>query len=344
MRRRTRADRMIPSTVLLLMMALFGVSSPEIAKAEVTEVRLDRQSGFNFLPLMVMEHEKLIEKHAASAGMPQLKVKWSQAVGAPAVIDALLSDAADFVVAGAPSLALVWDKTKGGKGDVHGVAAVGWTPLTLVSRNSEVKSIRDFTPKDRIAMQGLGTGIQAILLQMAAEKEWGAAAYTRLDPLMISMPHPDAMMAMLSGKGEVTAHFSGAPYDQIELSKKGFHKVLGSQDVLGSFSSTVMFAKKSFHDGNPKVYKVVLAALKDAADLINRDKEKAARIYLEQTREKLKLEDLVSILKNPKVVHKIQPENTFPLVEFLHRTGRIKNKPANWKDLYFPEIHELGGS
>jgi NitT/TauT family transport system substrate-binding protein len=30
--------------------------------------------------------------------------------------------------------------------------------------------------------------------------------------------------------------------------------------------------------------------------------------------------------------------------EFLHKIGRLKNKPASWKDLFFPEIHDLKGS
>jgi NitT/TauT family transport system substrate-binding protein len=31
-------------------------------------------------------------------------------------------------------------------------------------------------------------------------------------------------------------------------------------------------------------------------------------------------------------------------VAFLHKVGRIKKKPASWKDLFFPEVHRLDGS
>jgi len=30
--------------------------------------------------------------------------------------------------------------------------------------------------------------------------------------------------------------------------------------------------------------------------------------------------------------------------EFMHRIGTLKNLPASWKDLFFPEIHGVPGS
>ena len=36
------------------------------------------------------------------------------------------------------------------------------------------------------------------------------------------------------------------------------------------------------------------------------------------------------------------PLNTMKYFDFMHRVGAIKNKPASWKDLFFPEAHALG--
>jgi len=30
--------------------------------------------------------------------------------------------------------------------------------------------------------------------------------------------------------------------------------------------------------------------------------------------------------------------------EFMHDSGSLKNRPASWKDLFFPEIHGAPGS
>jgi NitT/TauT family transport system substrate-binding protein len=29
---------------------------------------------------------------------------------------------------------------------------------------------------------------------------------------------------------------------------------------------------------------------------------------------------------------------------FMHRVGTIKSNPASWKDLFYPEVHEMAGS
>ena len=56
-----------------------------MARAEVTSIRLGKQYGLPFLPQMVMEAERLIEKHAAASGVPGLQVRlallFSEGVG-----------------------------------------------------------------------------------------------------------------------------------------------------------------------------------------------------------------------------------------------------------------------
>ena len=48
--------------------AMLGLLAP--AAAEVPEIRLARQFSMGYLQLNVMEHEKLIEKHAKALGIP----------------------------------------------------------------------------------------------------------------------------------------------------------------------------------------------------------------------------------------------------------------------------------
>jgi NitT/TauT family transport system substrate-binding protein len=43
------------------------------ANAEVSEVRITKQFGVGFLPLMVMEDQKLVEKQSKAAGLPEVK-------------------------------------------------------------------------------------------------------------------------------------------------------------------------------------------------------------------------------------------------------------------------------
>ena len=65
--------------------------------------------------------------------------------------------------------------------------------------NPNVKTIKDFTDKDKIALPAVKVSIQAVTLQMAAEQAFGPGQQNKLDSLTVSMSHPDAQMALLSG-------------------------------------------------------------------------------------------------------------------------------------------------
>jgi len=39
-----------------------------------------------------------------------------------------------------------------------------------------------------------------------------------------------------------------------------------------------------------------------------------------------------------------RPINVMKVVDFMHDAGRIKKKPASWRDLFFPEAHGLNSS
>ncbi len=54
--------------------AMLGLLAP--ASAEVPEIRLAQQFSIGYLQLNVMEHRKLIEKHAKLLGIPEVKVSW----------------------------------------------------------------------------------------------------------------------------------------------------------------------------------------------------------------------------------------------------------------------------
>ena len=66
-------------------------------------------------------------------------------------------------------------------------------------RDPAIKSLKDFKDTHRIALPAVKVSNQAIILQMAAAREFGDAKYAALDHLTVSMSHPDATAAMLGG-------------------------------------------------------------------------------------------------------------------------------------------------
>ncbi|MBU4424032.1 MAG: ABC transporter substrate-binding protein, partial [Gammaproteobacteria bacterium] len=131
-----------------LLTAGLGLSAP--AHAAEGQLRIAQQFGIVYLLLNVAQEQKLIEKHGKAAGV-DIKVDFLKLSGGSAVNDALLSGNIDIAGAGVGPLFTLWDRTKG-KQNVKGVASLGNFPYYLVSNNPAVKTIADFTDKDRIAL------------------------------------------------------------------------------------------------------------------------------------------------------------------------------------------------
>jgi NitT/TauT family transport system substrate-binding protein len=313
------------------------------SRAEVTELKVAEQYGIGYLPLMVMEDQKLVEKYAKEAGV-DLKVTWAKFAGGNVMNDALLSDSLHFAAGGVAPMVTLWAKTRGNY-DVKAVAALDSMPLYLNTRNPAVKSLKDFTDKDKIALPAVKVSIQAVTLQMAAEQAFGPGQYNKLDKLTVSMSHPDGQAALLSGTSEVTAQFSAPPFQYQQLDNPAIHKVIDSYAVLGGPATfNLVWTTSKFRSDNPKVYAAFTRALDEAMAMINRDKKWAAEAYLRVSKDKDSLDDIVKMLNDPQIKFTTTPQNVTKYVDFMNKTGAIKVKPASWKDLFFPNVHALPGS
>ena len=293
---------------------------------------------------MIMEHEKLLEKYALAAGLGDIKVVYSQIGGGSVMNDALIAGALSFGVGGPPPMLTLWDKTRAGI-QVKGVCAEATMPLLLNTRNPDLKTVKDLTEKDKIAVGAVKVSIQARLLQMAAAKAFGEAAFARFDPLTVGMNSPDASAALRSGAGDVDSNFSLPPFQYAELKVPGVHTLVSSNDIMGGpHTFTMVYTTGKFHDANPKTYQAFLAAIKEAIAIINRDKIGVARTYIEMTNSRESVADIVTILNDPLVQFTMTPTGTMKFADFMYRIGALKSKPNSWQDYFFEEIHNLLGS
>jgi NitT/TauT family transport system substrate-binding protein len=329
--------RFIPMTL-----ALLGTAG--LAHAEVSELKVAEQYGISYLPMMIMEDQKLVEKYAKEAGIPSLQVTWARFAGGNVMNDALLSNSLHFAAGGVAPLITLWAKTRGNY-DIKAAAALNSMPLYLVSRNPNVKTLKDLTERDKIALPAVKVSIQAVTLQMAAEQAFGPGQQNKLDPLTVTMSHPDAMTAMFSSNSEITAHFGSPPFQYTELERPGMHTLVNSFKVLGGPATfNLVWTTSKFRTENPKVYGAFLKALDEATAMINKDKDWAADAYLRMSKNKASHAEILKILNDPEVVFTTTPQNILKYVEFMNKIGSIKAAPASWKDLFFPEAQSSAGS
>ncbi|HEU5019878.1 MAG TPA: ABC transporter substrate-binding protein [Pseudolabrys sp.] len=313
------------------------------AHAETRTVRIAKQYGVSYLPLTIMEEKKLLEAEGTKLGL-DLKTDWLRFTGGPPMNEAIVSGNLDFASGGVGPLLTAWARTKNNI-KVKGIAALNAMPLWLNTINPNVKTIKDFTEKDRIALPAVRVSIQAVVLEMAAEKVFGKGQAHKLDPLTVSLSHPDGLAQMMSFKSQITGHLTSAPYMYIELQDKRVHRVLDSYKVLGgphTFNS--IWATAKLYEKEPKLVKAFVAALKDSMDYIKAHPDDAAALWVKNTHSKLPVAEVADIIKKPENHWTMTPQKIMAFADFMSRIGMIPVKPSSWKDVYVKEVHNLPGS
>jgi len=326
-----------------LIVALALSLATTTANAEVSELKITKQPGLLFSPMLLMEHHKLVEKHAKEAGVPELKASWLTIMSGGANNDALLSGSVHITTSGVTNLLLLWAKTNG---DVKAISGVSGLPYKLVTRHPSIKTIKDYGPSDRIAVPTVRQSIQAITLGIALVKAYGDdKAGEKLVPNQVQMGHPDALTALLNPQHEVTSHFASSPFQEIALKNPGIHVVLGSGDALGGDGHVALaYGTTKFYEENPKTVRAFLAAYEEAVGMIKSDPKSAADAYLSMVKERATAEEVVQLFKQPGAIFQAAPFRTMVYADYMAKAGFIKPAPKSWKDYFFPLLHDRNGS
>lgn len=313
------------------------------ASAEVSELKITKQPGLLFSPMLLMEHHKLVEKHAKEVGVPDLKASWLTIMSGGANNDALLSGSVHITTSGVTNLLLLWGKTNG---DVKAIIGVSGLPYKLVTRNPNIKTIKDYGPNDRIAVPTVRQSIQAVTLGIALVKAYGDdKAGEKLLANQVQMGHPDALTALLNPQHEVTSHFSSSPFQEIALKNPGVHVVLESRDALGGDGHVALaYATTKFYEENPKTVRAFLAAYEEAVAIIKKDPKAAAETYLSMVKERATADEVVQLLTQPGAIFQAAPIRTSVYADYMAKAGFIKPTPKSWKDYFFPLLHDRDGS
>jgi NitT/TauT family transport system substrate-binding protein len=315
-----------------------------LSASQAAEIRIAEQFSIGYLQFNIMKRDHLIEKYARQRGLNDAKVSWMRFNGPSAMNDALLSNSADVVAGGVPGLITLWDKTRGTALEVKGICTLSAQPFLLNTRRDAVKTIADFDDKDRIAVPSVKVSVQAVVLQMAAAKAFGEKNFAKLDPLTVSMSPPDSTISLMSGAGSITTVFSVPPFQSQQLQQGGIHTVLSSFEVMGPHTFSVAWTTSRFHRDNPQLYGAFLDAVKEATGIIAADPKGAAETWIKDGNSKLAPEFVAGIIGGKDVTWTQTPQANMTFARFMHQVGSIRTSPESWKDLYFPEIHDLPGS
>lgn len=327
----------------LLAAVVFASVTATAVNAEPRVVRIATQYGISYLPMTIMAEKKLLESEGKKLGL-DLQPDWVRFTGGPPMNEALISGNLDFASGGVGPMVTIWARTQNNL-KVKGVTSLNSMPLWLNSINPNVKTIKDFTEKDRIALPAVRVSMQAVILQMAAEKEFGKGQEHKLDPWTVSLSHPDGLAQMMSGKSEITGHFTSAPFMYQELEDSRVHRVLNSYDVFGGpHTFNVVWATEKLYKGEPKLLEAFLSALRIAMKDINDDPAAAAALWVKADKSKLTPAQAEKIIRDKENTWTMTPQKIMDVAGYMGRVNMIPVTPKSWKDMFVDNIHNLPGS
>ncbi len=331
--------RMRPLAVALSALSAFPADADE-----AKELRIGYGFGIGFLPLMMIEKLQLIDKHSKEATGRAMPVAFTRFSGSSAMQDAVLSNSIDMGGYGIPALLIAWEKTRGTANQIIGLAGITTGPLVLVTNNPTINGIKDLGPQDRIAMPST-ISPQMYVLQMAAEKEFGPGTHDRFKSAIVSLPHPEAVRALLS-RLEISAYFSAAPFTQIVLRDPGIHAILNSEAVFGGKGSfLVMAMSKRFADKNPDLVRAAVAAIEEADTLIKEEPRRAAEIYLTvEPSSSMTIDFIADLLKSSASDFGAGVYGVKTYADALVKLGQLRAPPSTWQEVFHPILGGRDGS
>lgn len=321
------------------------LAAPSILHADTPlSVKFVQQRGLLYLPIDMMVSGGVLQKTADKMGLGKVDSSVSTLSGPGPVIDAILSGAADYGTAALPSLLKLWEKTKNTGNPVRAVGTVSNGAMTLYTTNPNIHSITDFTDKDRIAVPTVQISFNAMMLQMAAEKQFGDPH--KLDHLTVGMGHPDAVSAMSAGypKATIDAHIAVQPFTDRGLKIPGAHVITDSRKVFGGpLTQITLLATKQTKEKNPKLFQCVAAALEESIKVCSADKHGAAVLWKNAQKAPESVDELVHLLDDPGFEFTSTPHRIAYFAAFLNRIGSMKAKLTDWKELFWETAYNQKG-
>ena len=321
------------------------LATPAIVAAQAPlKVAFVQQRGLLYLPVDLMVSGGILQREASKLGLGQIEATATALSGPGPVLDAILAGAADYGTVALPSLLTIWEKTRGTANEVKAVGTVSNGAMTLYSINPNVKTLADFTDKDRIAVPTVRLSFNAMMLQMAAEQLWNDPH--RLDHLTVALGHPDAVAALSAGYGKasITAHIGVQPFTDRGLKIPGAHVITDSRKVFGGpLTQITLLATRQTKEKNPALFRAVANALEESIKVADADKRAAAVLWRDAQKAPDSVDDLVAQLNDPGFEFTSQPHRIAYFAAFLHRIGSMKTQVADWKELFWEPTHRQQG-
>ena len=128
--------------------------------------------------------------------------------------------------------------------------------------------------------------------------------------------------------------------------KAGLKTVTTAFEIMGGPTTGVTFTStEKFRSENPKIFAAVNKAFDELVRLDQRGQAPGCQaLHRDDQGEEADRGRLDESFSSADMEYTKVPSRVGKLLDFMHATALVKNKPASWKDLFFAEAHGLPGS
>lgn len=313
------------SALALLSTACQGGGS----QADSNELSIAYQHGLNYAPLLIMKNQGWLEEEIS------MDVSWRQLASGSAIRDGMISGDINVGSGGIGPFLIGRDAGV----DWKLLGALGNVDYWLMAMDESITSVSNLKPDNKIAMPAPDS-IQAVILEEDAKKELGDSS--ALDRSIVSMPHPDALQALLTG--QVDAYFASPPF-QYQAQDEGAHKILGSYDVMGGpHTANSVFVMPDFYQEHSAEFDEFYELLERANTLLTNNPEKAAKIIAEEVGDESLEADYAKWLTDKSVTFTTVPQGFERFIEAMTDIGVLESPPKSWRDVVLPTLDDVKGS
>lgn len=291
------------------------------------KVTIAYQPGINYANLLIVKQQKILEKQFSKT-----QFEWKELSNGPAIRDGIIANQIQVGASGLGSFLVGWDKGM----DWKILASLNYSEFWLITKNPNIKSIKDFKPGMKIGLPSLN-GEQAIVLRKVAQKDLGNP--TALDQNLQVIAHPLGLQSLLTG--QIDAHFTTPPF-QFQEVEKGGRVIIKSSDIFGKTSAASLFTNEKFYNQYPEFGKALYTAIADATKLVNEKPDKAAKI-LSEIDSGISQEQYKKWLTNKAVAYGIEPRSFLKYRAFMHEIGILNKQPKSIDELILPPLKGAGG-
>lgn len=285
------------------------------------------QPGIGYGNLLVMKYQKLLEKK-----YPNTTFNWPVLTNGDAIRDGIISGTIAVGSGGSGPFLIGWDRGVGYKL----IGGLNLMDLWMVSRNPEIKSLKDIKPGMKVGMPS-PDAIQAIALRMGCQQQLGNAH--ALDTNIVAIQHPLGVLALKNG--QLDCHMSSPPF-QFEEVADGGHVVFKSWQATGKMTFNCVYTTEPFTNKYPEFVNYFYSQLIAATTYINKNPSGYCDILQQDSGGKVSASQYREWLKEPGIEYSTVPHGFVKVANFMHQIGMLNKSPNGITDLELPLLKGTG--